>query len=331
MPKNEARIHHYIPQGYLRGFGWKGKKAWFTNAAALQAKNWFTPNVKNVGAEKDFLRIDLEGHAPDALEKAMAGFDDMGAVAIRNISNSEKFEGDDRIMVLNLIALFAVRSPQMREHWRRFQERVMKMMMDQTLATKERWESQMRRMKAAGIEGTDEVTYEQLKDFHDRGEYDITMNREWFIRLEVQTFEKVLRTMVDRSWRLFVADERNGPFITSDRPVVSTWKHPEKIPVMMRQSPGYGMTDTEVYFPLTQRLALVGTFEDAEGGTLKAPIEMIAMGNLRMIEYAFEQVYSAKKAFPYIGPPMALYQDQFFMQRFSAERERRLALEPEDD
>ena len=322
MPKNEARLHHYIPQGYLRGFGWKGKKFWYTNAAALQAQNWFQPNVKNIGAEKDFLRIDIEGHAPDALEKAMAGFDDQGAIAIRNISESRKFEGDDRIMVLNLIALFAVRSPQMRENWRQFQERIMKMTMELTLATKERWERKTNEMKAAGIDGMDEVTYEQMKTFFDKGEYDIHMNREWFIKLEVQSFEAVLRTLLDRKWRLYVAEDGKGPFVTSDRPVVLTWNHPEKIPAMMQKSPGHGMTDTEVYFPLNHHMALVGTFEDGKQGTHPAETPMIAVANTRMIEHAFEQLYTMKKAFPYFGPPFKMYQDPHFMERFAAERKQ---------
>lgn len=326
VPKPIARLHHHIPQGYLRGFGWKGKKFWYTNVAALRAQNWFQPNVKNIGAEKDFLRIDVEGHAPDALEKAMAGFDDQGATAIRNINVSKKFEGDDKIMVLNLIALLAVRSPQMRENLRQSQESILKMSMDLTLSTKKRWEGQIKRMKEAGVKDTEEVTYEQLKEFHDRGEYDINMNREWFIGLEVQSFDVVLHTLVDRKWRLYVADETSGPFVTSDRPVVPTWNHPEKMPAMMRHSLGYAMTDTEVYFPINHHMALVGSFEDEEDGTHKASAQMVAIANTRIIEHAFEQVYTIKKVFPYIRPPFNLYQDAQFMERFAAERKRRAGL-----
>lgn len=326
VPKPIARLHHHIPQGYLRGFGWKGKKFWYTNVAALRAQNWFQPNVKNIGAEKDFLRIDVEGHAPDALEKAMAGFDDQGATAIRNINDSRRFEGDDKIIVLDLIALLAVRSPQMRENLRQFQERVHKKLLGLTLATKERYEGQVNQMKEAGVQCSEDVTYEQLKEFHNRGEYDINMNREWFIGLEVQSFDVVLRTLVDRKWRLYVADETSGPFVTSDRPVVPTWNHPEKVPAMMRHSPGYGMTGTEVYFPINHDMALVGSFEDVEDGTHKASAQMVAIANTRMIEHAFEQVYTIKKVFPYIVPPSSFSQDALFMERFEVERKRRSGL-----
>ena len=323
MAKNEARHHHHIPQYYLRGFATgSGAKARVT-VAALKAQNFFETNPRNIGGEKDFLRIDIEGYAPDSLEKAMADFDAQGAAAIKNVSKSHSFEGDDRIMILNLIALFAVRSPQMRENWRQFQERIMKMTMSMTLSTKDRWESQVRKMKVAGIEISEDVTYEQLKEFHERGEYDITMNREWHIGLELKGFDAVLRALADRKWRLYVAEEKNGPFVTSDRPVVLTWNHPQKIPVMMRNSPGFGMPDTEVYFPLTHRMTLVGAFEDEKEGTHPAEMPMIAIANTRMIEHAFEQLYTTNKTFPYIAPSFNIYQDALFMERFAAERKRR--------
>lgn len=326
MAKSEARLHHYIPQAYLRGFGWKGAKYWYTNAAALRFQNWFQPNVRNIGAERDFLRIEVDGHEPDALERAMAGFDDQGAAALRHIDETNRFEGDDKIMVLNLIALFAVRSPQMRENLRLIQEQIMKMMMDQTLATKERWESTVKQMRDAGRELPNGVTYEQLREFQVRGEYDIHMNREWFIRLEVDMFATVLQTLGARRWRLYVSGDRTGPFITSDRPVVLTWNRPDQVPPMFRNSPGFAVGNTEVYFPLNHRMAVVGSFEDDQEGTHQADLRTIAVANTKMIEHAFAQIYTKSKEFVYVGPPLTLYQDSRFMERFSQERARRDAL-----
>ena len=105
---SEPCNHHHIPQGYLRGFGWKGKKYWYTNVAALQSQNWFETNIRNVGAERDFLRIDIEGHSPLAVENAMGEFEAKSAAAIQSISKTHRFEGDDRVTILNLIALLCV-------------------------------------------------------------------------------------------------------------------------------------------------------------------------------------------------------------------------------
>ena len=55
---NEPRNHHYIPQCYLRGFGWKHKKQWYTNVAFGKKGQWHATNIRNVGAERDFLRVE---------------------------------------------------------------------------------------------------------------------------------------------------------------------------------------------------------------------------------------------------------------------------------
>ncbi|MCP5280157.1 MAG: DUF4238 domain-containing protein [Rhodoferax sp.] len=67
----EARIHHYIPQAYLRGFGWNSGKNWYVHGLDLRKKSFFQPNTKNVCCERDFLRVDVKGHAPDVIEREM--------------------------------------------------------------------------------------------------------------------------------------------------------------------------------------------------------------------------------------------------------------------
>jgi hypothetical protein len=311
----EPRIHHYIPQGYLRGFGWKKGKNWYVNAADLKQLKYIQPNTKNICAERDFLRFEVDGHPPDKLENEMGKFEFQARMAILRVAESLKFEGDDRVMILNLMALLAVRSPQMRENLRDFQERLMKMMMSVTLATKERWEGQMARMKAAGEDVKHEITYEKIKEFHDGDQYTISVAREFHIGTEFKMFEPVLRTLVDRKWKLYYAGKDQGTFVTTDRPVVLTWNHPEDIPLMMRHSPGFGMRETEVIFPLTHKCFLSGRFENMEDGVEEAYASFIAYCNTRMITNAFDYAITIDKSFPYVMPPDQMYWDDRFMQR----------------
>ena len=194
----EARHHHYIPQCYLRGFTTGSGKKCRVTVANLRGGNFFETNPRNVGGSRDFNRIDVEDHAPDALEAALSGFEGEVATAIRNVSASHKFEGEDRNAILNLIALLAVRSPQQRENWRQFEERIMKRILGLSLATKERWGSQMRQMKKAGYAVNEELTYEQMKDFYERDQYGIRLNNEHHIGLEFHGHDGVLRTLADR-------------------------------------------------------------------------------------------------------------------------------------
>ncbi|MFA5939742.1 MAG: DUF4238 domain-containing protein [Sinimarinibacterium sp.] len=163
------RIHHYIPQAYMRGFGWKRKKNWYVYAADLNARKYIQTNTKNICAERDFLRVDFDGVPPDLLEKDIGKFETQARAAILSVEANKKFDGDDRLAILNLMALLAVRSPQMRENMRDFQERVLKMSMRISLATKERWEAQMQRMKAEGKAPEKSLTYEEIKEFNDSG------------------------------------------------------------------------------------------------------------------------------------------------------------------
>jgi hypothetical protein len=285
--------------------------------ANLASHQFFETNPRNVGGIRDFNRIEIEGFKPDALEGMLANFESEVAPAIRNVAESHLFEGEDRNTILNLIALLSVRSPQQRENWRQFEERVAKQIMGLTLATKERWEGQLRQMKAAGREVNEDVTYEQAKEFFERGEYDIVLNNEHHIKLEFKAHDVVLETLGNRRWTLYVSNDQTGCFVTSDRPVVLTWNKPHEIPVMMRRSPGFGMAETEVLFPLTKHLALLGCFE-GQDGVRQADMPLVAGINLRMIQHAFDQVYSVKRVFPYIGPDGQFHHDRHFMERFEA-------------
>lgn len=159
MARDDPRIHHYIPQSYLRSFGWKrGEKQWYIHAYNLRELRHFQPNIKGVCAERDFMRVDLEGHDPYKLEAEMGKFETKAREAILRVAESHNFDGEDRSFILNLMALFAVRYPQMRENMRDFQERVLKMVMSLSLETKERFESQITRMKAKGIPVSDSMT-----------------------------------------------------------------------------------------------------------------------------------------------------------------------------
>lgn len=315
----EARHHHHIPQFYLRGFAAStGKDAHKLTVANLAAGRFFETNPRNVGAERDFNRIEIEGHAPDALEQKLAGFEAEVAESIRRIAVSHKFVGDDRRNVLNLIALLAVRSPQMREHIRKMQEQLMKKILSISLTSKERWEQQEARMIAAGKgppSGEPKLTYEQVKEYHARGEYDILLNRGYHIGLELQMHDPVLHALADRKWTLYTSDDATGCFVTTDRPVMLTYTKPMEVPLLYRNSPGFGMPETEVMFPLTQHMTLVGMFENGES-VVKADTYIVAHANTKMIHGSYGQVYMPKQAVPHLGQDLKTYHDEKFMERY---------------
>jgi len=133
---NEARHHHYISECYLRNFSVKQRKKRLLTVYSLSDQRVFETNPRNVGGIRDFNRVNVPGLEPDAVEKGWSDFEGQAANSIRNLSSTARFDGDDREVILHLIALFSVRSPQFREVMRKFTEDVSKSIMDLTLAKK---------------------------------------------------------------------------------------------------------------------------------------------------------------------------------------------------
>jgi hypothetical protein len=108
--------------------------------------------------------------------------------------------------------------------------------------------------------------------------------------------EALLPLLIARQWMLYRADPVVGHFITCDSPVSLTWKNPEKVPPLYRSSPGFGMMDTEIVFPLTKGLVLVGNFDGISGYQVAQDL-LIAIVNARVATHSRRQIYSPKRHF----------------------------------
>ncbi len=312
----ESRNHHYIPQGYLRGFGWKRGKHHLVVVHDFQEKRTYETNTRNVCAERDFMRFEVQGRKPDWLEEEFSKLESKACEAIRNVVRTRTCKGEDKNYILNLMALLAVRSPEQRENMRHFQARVATRIMDLVLEKKERWESENKRMQDATGKKHN-VTYEEAKEFHERGEYKIEVAREHHIGTEIKLFETVLQLLGQRNWTLYVADGTYGEFITTDRPVVIAYIDPERVPPYMRHSPGFALKNTEIYFPLMKHALLVGRW-DGEEGTID-PIDQAFVGimNNQMIQHSYGLALSSTRDVLYHDPLLRLHWDDKVIARFT--------------
>ncbi|MGE0823078.1 MAG: DUF4238 domain-containing protein [Candidatus Binatia bacterium] len=295
-----ARHHHYLSQCYLKGFTNGGGKKSKLIVFDHQEQTYFETIPRNVGGIRDFNRIDVNGVDQNILETSLSEFEGTAALALHKLREGAKFEGEVRITILNLIALLASRSPERREHLRKFQAQITERMMDVTLATKEHWEARIRKMKESGVEFDESITYEAVKNFHERKEYTIEVAREHLINMEFIAIDAVLSALDNREWLIVKTTKESGPLITTDHPVTLTWKEPAKIPSFYRNSPGYGMRDTQVYFPLSQDAALIGEFAGHEGA-VDGTRELIAGLNSKMLMFAYKQIYAPKLSFYFWG------------------------------
>lgn len=300
-----ARLHHYLPQCYLRGFTTSGEKDGKLCVFDLKRSRSYRTGTRGVGGRKDFNRVDVPGQPPDILETELAKFEASVAPVLRTMrSTREMPTGHDFLVLMNLVGLIAVRNPTFRQQVLDFQKRLFEMVVDVTLSNKGIFEAQLRKMKIAGVEVNESVTYEDVKRIHDEGGFEISVPEGRAIPSEFDGFDAILPFLVNRKWTLCVADNASGLFIGGDNPVVlGRTNDPEGA---SRMPLGFGLRNTMVTFPLSKELVILGTFEGT-AGRIVATREVVADFNKCMILRADEVVFSANEEFEFAGHDDKIY------------------------
>jgi hypothetical protein len=294
-----ARRHHYLPQCYLRGFA-KPQKRGRAHHVHVFDRNGktFTTNIINVATERDFNRVEVEGHSPDAFEQGLAKFEgELGPALVRILKSHSLENQDDRLLLMNLIAMLTIRNPQQRENVRTFHEDTAHLLMEVATASKERWEAEKRRLKAAGYEGEFDVPYEELRKAVLEKAFRIEVPTEGHIGLEMGILEPLLTTLLMRKWLVLLTPRESGGFVTCDSPVCLMFSNPK-----MRggfYGPGHGAADTQIVFPVGRWMAIAGAFELEKEGTLVLDENRVAGVNGALVTYADRQVYAADANFIY--------------------------------
>jgi hypothetical protein len=120
-----------------------------------------------------------------------------------------------------------MRNPRWRERIRQMHEDVSKGIMDLALATKERWEGEEEKARQAGYLSGKQISYEEMKAFHESGEYTIEVDNHRNLQLEFSGFEAVLPHLFNRGWMFLKAPASSGGFVTCDHPVNLMWSDTE--------------------------------------------------------------------------------------------------------
>jgi hypothetical protein len=294
-----SRRHHFLPQCYLRGFA-RSRKRGKTHQVIVYDREGksFTSNVLNIAVKHDFNRVEIEGHPPDVFEQVMADFESELAPALTRILQTGNLrKTEDRAILFNFIGLIAIRNPQQREIFRKFNEDVMKMIMDLATATKERWEGQMKRMSEEGyLKDVKQVSYEQIRDLVKKKEYNVQLDTGFHIKSELTGVDAILPTLFGRKWIALTPPEDSSGFITSDHPVCLMFSDPARRGKF--HGPGHGLAGTEIIFPVGRRLALVGAFELQED-ELQLNENGVAGVNGAIVAYAERQVYAYDGEYSY--------------------------------
>lgn len=288
-----ARRHHYLPQVYLAGFTDTGKKDGQFHVLDICSETCFPTSPKNVAVERDFNRVDVEGKPPDVVEKALSPFEERAGQAIRNVNRMQTFPNDEDFnWIIHLLCLIAVRNPQLRKSFNRSRELAIRVIEDLLVSDEKIWAHHLRKAQEAGYVRETSISFEEFKRSIKEAEYQIEFLPEGNLRVELRTFDKILQILGRRIWSLLVAPSSGPDFICSDHPVALTWKNSAN-----RGPIGYGLKNTEVFFPLGPKTGFYGVYEEPLRTVVHVKPAQVAMMNTRVAQSAERHVFSTRETF----------------------------------
>ncbi|MDR5881927.1 DUF4238 domain-containing protein [Caballeronia sp. LZ032] len=89
------------------------------------------------------------------------------------------------------------------------------------------------------------------------------------IEQELPMYREIFPYLRDRQWRLWIAPENGGGFVTSDHPVSIVWQERPTVGSML----GFASPKSSLAFPLSRTMAIAGHF-DAQGGTYVSALQI---------------------------------------------------------
>ena len=288
---SETRNHHYISQFYLKGFSKNDEKKAKLAVYDKEQKKYFQSSPRNIASKRDFNRISTEGKE-NYIEEHQSKMEAKISTAFKNIIESKKYPSDEDLSyILTFIALVSLRNPKIRAAFDKLYIDIAGKFNDITMASEDIYIDQCLK---SGINKEDIIPYEKQKEFiEDKNRYDISINQEIHVQVEHRNIDYLSELLHKRYWYLIISGENIDEFITSDYPVslISLVKLPKMYGI------GFGLEKTEVAFPISKYLALIGVFEeyDSVNKTIPATKKLVETINLRTYNVANKQVYSTKK------------------------------------
>lgn len=288
------RKHHYVPQCYLSGFTIEpGSSRLFV--LDKETGRSYPSRIGDAGCERDFYILEVEEEGdPFAVERFFATIETGGAEALRFIIERQAVpDGDLYRKFMAFLAVMTVRGPAVLDAIEKPFAHAMKSILYQATGSREMFDRMMEKLKAEGKDVSG-VTYESMRDFVRSDACVVTMGQNFRMSSLLKMLTTAEPLLAARKWTVVAAADGAPDFICSDRPVTLSWNKAELLHPLY--SPGLGLKDTTVMFPVARRLALLGLFD--VGGPLRGlDARGVALINVFTAMYAKRFVYSGADDF----------------------------------
>ena len=255
MP-NVARAHHFVPDFLLAGFTPAGSKDDFLWASDLQTGKQWNTKPKNVAHRRDFYRVDVPGLDPNAIESGLSTIEGQASGVISEVLKTHAMpSGDDYLILMNFLALMHVRVPRARDSMNQSVDIVSKHLLKTDLRDQSTWKARVEAACEARPDIGEAPSYDCMKAALEESRYSFVAEQNWHIRSMLELMERLTPCFTARAWCLAISN--SGGFISSDCPVsvsFTTQKAAMDSPALMRE-------DTEITFPLSRNVLLVGSWE----------------------------------------------------------------------
>jgi hypothetical protein len=310
-----AKQQHYVPQYYLRGFVNERKQIYVVDRP--EAKFFRVPTVA-VGGDKYFNLITSSRVNPFGGEEALQELEDKVAPALERVKAAQSLaDENDRNAIMNLMAAVTLRNPKQRAAINEMVQGLGIINAAAGLETKERYEQMVAGAKSQGLKI--DLAYEEMKAEFKKNPDLFKLpppSKDFNIMMEAKFHDPLVHVYEGRQWQLLVASDDSGGYVTSDHPVCLRWCDSKEHGSM---SPGFGVLETEVIFPLSHKLAIRGRFDEEES-ILHADREIVAEINSLLISNCHNQVYGRDALFGYkrgpkeeVGSGAHLFDDEVFL------------------
>lgn len=243
--KQQSKLHHFVPQGYLRGFA--NDKEQVKVVPLEPSRTPFTTAVRNVAAQNHFHTTQEFEEEPDWFEKALSGLE---GEAIRTINSFKRgafpLSEEDRWGFSYFMALQSVRGPDTR----RTLEHLHASMVRLEVGAGGRKNVGAWIRGNLGVDPSPELEERIWADATQPGGPPVNFRNAVHIEHTLETAAKLMAYFATRPWTLVRFDRRS--LITSDAPVSLIGRPDDDV----WQGVGY-MTAWGIAFPLTRKLGLL--------------------------------------------------------------------------